>query len=518
MKYYWMVLLSLLVESCAGFLEPRDQSLYVPKNAVALDEMLFGSAYDMSLNMMSILTILDDDVCCTDSAGVVYMGDTKKFATYRDIFSWQPNFWRSKDGQSNELPNYWSIYYTKILGTNAALDYVDDVSGKPEEIKQVKAQAFALRAFYYFQLVNLFGEPYSYNKKALGVPLKITSAIEDKDIPRNTVEEVYDQILKDLEEAEKLYESLPFELQFKRWNYRTSLPMLYLLKSRVYLYMEDWENAMTYAQKVIDNSNFSLIDLNTLPPSSRESPYYNFISMESTECIWVFEQISNYLTFLDASTTVYFENATNQLVNTIRYVTPFFNASSELLKSFEQGDLRKEHYIVKGYAREKISDYYYVDRPVGYSAYGKFAINSSYSPDRDINNFACAFRLAEAYLNLAEAAAQLKKDKIALDALNALRIKRFAPEYYEEISGISGEDLVTKIRKERRLELCFEGHRWFDLRRYGMPAFSRTWKIDGMPVQTYTLEKNDPAYTLPIPPDVLERNRSLVQNKLPNPR
>ena len=126
--------------------------------------------------------------------------------------------------------------------------------------------------------------------------------------------------------------------------------------------------------------------------------------------------------------------------------------------------------------------------------------------------------MAEAYLNLAEAAAQLKKDKIALDALNALRIKRFAPEYYEEISGISGEDLVTKIRKERRLELCFEGHRWFDLRRYGMPAFSRTWKIDGMPVQTYTLEKNDPAYTLPIPPDVLERNRSLVQNKLPNPR
>ena len=57
-----------------------------------------------------------------------------------------------------------------------------------------------------------------------------------------------------------------------------------------------------------------------------------------------------------------------------------------------------------------------------------------------------------------------------------------------------------------------------DLRRYGMPSFSRTWKVGGVTVQTYQLQEKDPSYTLPIPQDVLDRNRNLEQNKLANPR
>ena len=83
---------------------------------------------------------------------------------------------------------------------------------------------------------------------------------------------------------------------------------------------------------------------------------------------------------------------------------------------------------------------------------------------------------------------------------------------------MTGDDLVEMIRQERRLELCFEGHRWFDLRRYGMPSFSREWWNDGVLVKQYTLEKNDPSYTLPIPQAVIELNRQLEQNKLANPR
>ena len=96
-----------------------------------------------------------------------------------------------------------------------------------------------------------------------------------------------------------------------------------------------------------------------------------------------------------------------------------------------------------------------------------------------------------------------------MDALNTLRSYRFE-EGVEEISGLTGTALVERIRLERRLELCYEGHRWFDLRRYGMPSFSRTW--------TYQLLEKDPAYTLPIPQEVLDRNRNLIQNKLANPR
>lgn len=104
--------------------------------------------------------------------------------------------------------------------------------------------------------------PYNYNKKALGVPLKTTSAMEVKELPRNTVEEVYDLIMSDLNESERLYESLPEEMRYKR-DYRTSLPMVQLLKSRVLLYMENWKEAAVYANKVIKDWNFSLLDLNS---------------------------------------------------------------------------------------------------------------------------------------------------------------------------------------------------------------------------------------------------------------
>ena len=68
------------------------------------------------------------------------------------------------------------------------------------------------------------------------------------------------------------------------------------------------------------------------------------------------------------------------------------------------------------------------------------------------------------------------------------------------------------------MELCYEGFRWFDLRRYGMPSFSRDWVVNGEKVATYVIAEKDPSYTLPIPEQVLEKNKNLEQNTLANPR
>ena len=65
------------------------------------------------------------------------------------------------------------------------------------------------------------------------------------------------------------------------------------------------------------------------------------------------------------------------------------------------------------------------------------------------------------------------------------------------------------IKAERRKELCFEGQRWFDLRRYGMPQITHEWEG-----KTYTLKSNDPSYTMPIPDEVLIKNKRLEQNPL----
>ena len=69
-------------------------------------------------------------------------------------------------------------------------------------------------------------------------------------------------------------------------------------------------------------------------------------------------------------------------------------------------------------------------------------------------------------MNLAEGAALSNDPVTARAAINTLREHRFTPETYTPMPELTGQDLVDYIRQERRLELCYEGFRWFDLRRY----------------------------------------------------
>ena len=95
----------------------------------------------------------------------------------------------------------------------------------------IKAQSYALRAFYYYMLVNQYGLPYNYNKESLGVPLKLDSKMREEGnilMKRNTVEEVYRQIVTDLNEAERLFQGLSTSLQYEP-NYLVSLPMVQII-------------------------------------------------------------------------------------------------------------------------------------------------------------------------------------------------------------------------------------------------------------------------------------------------
>ncbi len=88
------------------------------------------------------------------------------------------------------------------------LDYLDKVSGPDADKRIIKGQALFLRGFYYFKLANIYGRPYdeptSDPATNLAVPLILSSKVSDERMARNTVKEVYDQIEKDLLEAEQL--------------------------------------------------------------------------------------------------------------------------------------------------------------------------------------------------------------------------------------------------------------------------------------------------------------------------
>ena len=502
----------LSATSCGDFLEPNSTSEFVPKDAVSLNELLLGEAYqrnDMT-GFNIFLGLLDDDI-----EAAPYQLPTDGFAPnkYLAAYTWQPDMYAMMEEASSGHTNIYESYYKVILGANAVIDNLPNVIDTEENKNKVKAQAYALRGFYYFNLVNIFGKPYNSDSTALGVPLKLQSGIEPSDdyLKRKTVAEVYAQILSDLHTAEATYLELPESQQWSD-NYRTSLPMVQLMLSRTYLYMERWEEAAHYAKLVMDDKRFSLVNLIDVPTEEGEDAdgnpiriYLNMPTYSCSETIWPYGNVTDMFKWT-------YDYATTTSTISGQKMHAYFQASESLLSSYLEWDLRLTHYIVQA------PDGQGGEMPM---AYGKVNIGTThYLPTMATGVFGRCLRLSEAYLNYAEAMAMLggSGDSEATAALNTLLEKRFDPEDFEEVEFESNAELKQFVRDERRRELCYEGHRWFDLRRWGMPAITHTWYDSDSDSSSYTLVEGDLLYTVPIPDEALQSNKSLEQNELPSKR
>lgn len=484
--FYIIILFTI---SCNDFLEPKSNSEYVPKDVTSLNEILLGESYmhpNDQTKLHLFIDILDDDI--QTSAYSDKKQNANRYPALKAAFSWDKQmFYKFSDtGITENICNIWKNIYRKILGTNAIMDYINDASGTEEQKKIVKAQALTLRAYYHFYLVNIFATPYNIDKVALGIPLRLSSKIQDTPIGRNTVEEVFSQVLADLHEAEQLYLLIPQAQQFKR-DFRTSLPLVNLLLSRVYLYMENWTKASLYAKKVINDKNFKLLNLNDAPEKS-----HIFTSENNPEAIWLYGNPGDIFDF-----------ASERWRLNYSFIT-IFVASPDLVSLYEDEDLRKSKYLVKQYQTSF------------YTAYSKIALLSSGYISFN-NQFGRSIRLSEAYLNYSEANIMLaKKDEKfkekAIKALNTLREKRYVKKSNFIISEQSIDKLIKIVRDERRRELCFEGQRWFDLKRYGMPKIKHIWSESETEKTEFVLHEKDPRYILPIPYWALEVNKSLTQN------
>lgn len=457
--------------SCKKFLEEQSQTEIIPKTVESLNELLLGEGYQgVNGGLSSIQCFYDDD---KEHRKFVF---GKKASYYP--YTWQPDqeqmlfgsFWESAP---------WAGYYKFIQICNVAFDYSGKVKGTQAEKDNLEGQAHLLRAFYYFKLVNLYAKPYtdrlSSPETDLGVPLMLTSGVSLEGKPRNTVKEVYQQILSDVEKGIALLE------KYKKDNgvYRISYLAGYLLSSRINLYMGNWEKAIEAATVVINNKP-SLIDLNTWgTPDQNNKP---IINAESPETLWAFGKQDD-VTF-DGG------NAANDRGN--------YLLSESLLSIYEEGDLRKTIYIKGGKS---------IKRRTYVLGSGKTAQ---------------ALRVSEAFLNRAEAYAQLNKSgsianaQLALKDLNTLRKKRFATAQYADLSSTGADDLLKKCYDEKRREFFEEEeHRWFDLRRHGMPSFSHHfYESEGLKLK-FTLQDHDPAYLMQLPKEALILNKSLVDNPRP---
>lgn len=467
---------------CSDFLEEKSQSEVRPSNVTDMEKIMEGEAYFVAADAPLFNTkteMFTDDMGCVDKDELSYEMENKE--KKRWFFSWDRMMFDEQGG--GEDLTVWTTPYERIMGCNIVLDYMDEMRGEEAHKQYVKGEAYALRGFYYFVLVNFFGWPYNDGDPSthLGVPLKLVSAATDEMFRRNTVAEVYAQIEKDLLTGAQLMEENPLKVDYTR----LSAPAAYALASRMYLHMDNWDKVIECADKVLAEKPglLNLVDV-------REGSVYD--RDFDVEILWAGNAGAN-----------------DDFYNT--YMKSDFAPSTELINLYGQdvdGDL------VDIRMQTDSTNSYFVQSSDGTTILGAKKSQKS--------SLAGGIRTAEVYLNRAEAycrkyieTGDAQYAERALSDLNHLREYRFAPGYIDkELAdfGNDGEELLAFCLRERRREMVHEANtRWFDLRRLGMPRIEHNYYLNHE-LEVFTLEEKDPRYVLPIPERVIEQNPSLQQN------
>lgn len=394
---------------------------------------------------------------------------------HTDIF----NYTNSSGKDFSHTYEYWRGSYMTILHINTLLANVKPGENSPV-ILQAQAEALFLRAYVYFNMVRLYGKPYYQDAtSSLGVML-ITDAKQELDFapPRATVDEVYQQVIKDLKA------SIPLFQQQKTNSYASEGAARALL-SRVYLYMggpfagsnqRANQQAYNYADTVIRQGGYTLLE------DSAYVGYYEKTNIGNTEDVFAINtaQGQGLISNLYA------------MPSQINYSGGLYRPSPDLLRLMEADDLRNNFFmtnVTPGYPQDN-------------KATTKWALNYvslySNSPGRYL-------RLAEMYLNRAEAAVKLGRDDQALADVNVIRDRAGL----SKLSGLTGLDLFEEILKQRKLELMFEGHASYDDFRNGRPMVRTYTSGSSGPM---TVEATDPDILLKIPEEEIVSNPNLVQN------
>ncbi|MBP1618224.1 MAG: RagB/SusD family nutrient uptake outer membrane protein [Bacteroidetes bacterium] len=480
-------ILSMSLCSCGDFLEETSQDEIKPSTVDDLRALMYNDAYPYLFSSGAYLELLTDEYTCNGLQNTAYAGYHENGAA---IFSWNPEMFDGNETFPTDADS-WKIYYVKIKGCNVVKDYLSKVYGTDADKNALLGQVLFLRAFYYLKLVLTYGQPYSGTgidpQTSLGVPLILTMDVSDDYPVRNTLKEVYDQIESDLLESANLLETY----YDPESAFRIGAPAAYVLLSRFYLYRgldSDMEKVVAYATKGIEEGP-DLTNLYSFKANFGNKGIYD--TDVSKEALWIY----GFPTY---------QSGTYYTTTTSGNIEPY-TVSTNLLNMYDQtNDLRYQSYFYRLTDTSTGLTFPICSRKVGTS-------QKNYG-DRGI-------RIAEAYLNRAEALAWLYKSGgddaqrvQALQDLNDLRYSRYAQNTYTDVSITDADSLLQFCHDERFRELCLEeGFRWFDIKRLGLSA-THTY-VDTEGNQTvYTLKSGDLLYALPIPYTAIERNYKLVQN------
>ena len=334
--------------------------------------------------------------------------------------------WIYSDRSTSPL---WSYAYYTIARANNVINNLDDkvgVDATQQQVNNVKAEALFIRALCYFDLVITYCQPYNYNATEddkMGVPLVLVT--ENGKPARDSKENVYNQIVADLLQAESIMADDYVRSGVTDKAATPTKPAIQALLSRVYLYMNKWQEAANYATKVINNKKYELA-----PADAYAAMFSAATAPAGGEIIFeVYGSDKNEYwdnsgwAHLPYMTTTNDEGSHGDVC-----------ATKDLYDLYSEGDVRKSMFKQHG------NDYF----PTKYSGKPK-------DSDPKYTNVPI-LRLSEMYLNRAEA------------IINGASVQGVTAESdlrkIATVRGASQTAAATKqgVFDERRRELAFEGH------------------------------------------------------------
>jgi len=393
---------------------------------------------------------------------------------------------------------FWFISYKVINDVNTVIEAAEKISSPDPTVDQLKGECYFLRAFCHFSLVRFYARPYSQDPDADGIVLRLSTS-EDAMKARSSVKDVYAQIIDDAQKAADLM-TQPRGVEYG------SKEAAWALLSRVYLYEEDNEQAIDYATKVINSGRFQLTNKNTFrdlfanAPNSSETIFC--VAFTAAEDYGKFGSIASML-YSDGNSGWGEEYASQSLRDVMSEHPEDIRWSYIYPLKDGNGDIQKKNGI----------EIYYIT---------KFSFQDG-SPTL---SSPIMFRLAEMYLNRAEANAKMNKVKEALDDVDMIRKNRnLQGSLYNGVVP-NGTTALEVVLKERRLELFAEGQRTFDVYRNNLPMDRTYWgyHLPGLKETDIDLTKKPTGYdnmiiepTSPriiyyIPIDEVQTNTLCTQN------
>ncbi|OQP42838.1 hypothetical protein A4H97_11820 [Niastella yeongjuensis] len=444
-KLLLFVLVSMMIVSCKkGWIEIKsNKSLDVPNSVEDFQALLDNSS------------LINDS---RPSLGEVSADNY--YTPYTNWQSWSPYdknayVWAADIYNNSPTDNAnWNNPYRNVFYSNIALEGLEEYELNRKgttEWNNVKGSALYFRGEALFYVSQIYTRPYSsIAADYAGIPLRLTTAIAETSV-RAGLQETYQQILRDLQGSLNYLPDVPV------YKVRPSKPAAYALLSRLYLVMQDYPNALLYADSCLKKVD-SILNYNTL--SSTANYPVPGLNREVIFQATINDDLQGGL-------------GVNCIVDSVLY------------KSYDNNDLRKTMFYKTGTSGQ-------------INFVGTYTGGTASSVNKAFGGIATD----EVYLTRAECYARAGNVAAALSDLNKLMIARWRTGTFVPFTAADAGEALTIILRERRKETPFRGLRWLDLRRLNSEGanitLSRT--LNG---EKYTLPPNDPRYALPIPPDVI---------------